>query len=62
MGAGLCHFYSITLVFGTLKKQASLAVKDRSISQSSTVVSEQSIQRFLSVGRCLYSVQAVTGY
>jgi hypothetical protein len=45
-----------------LKKQASLAVADRSIPISSISASQQSIQRFSHVGRCLYSVQAVTGY
>jgi hypothetical protein len=48
--------------FWNLKKQAPLAVADRSTPLFSISTSEQSIQRFLCVGRCLYSLQAVTGY
>jgi hypothetical protein len=54
MGAGLCYLNYIMLIFGTLKKQASLTVEDRSILRSSIPESRQPIQRFLSSGRCLY--------
>jgi hypothetical protein len=59
MGAGLCHFYSITLIFRTLKKQASLAVEDRSTIRSALSAFPQPIQPFLSLRRCLHFVKAL---